>query len=110
MAGVLNNCSRPITLNCRIKRTGKHIKHRLNPTDFKTIPDGEWNLLKKSKVVQGYLDKGELLVGKQKHIEVPDDFEVEVDPTETEEELDLENDESKKGSEEGSEEEGSEEK
>ena len=75
MAGVLNNCRRPITLNCRIKKTGTLIKHRLNPTDFKTIPDGEWNLLKKNKVVQGYLDKGDLMVGSKKHVDVPEDFE-----------------------------------
>ena len=78
MAGVLNNCARPITLNCRIGKTGKIIKHRLNPTDFKSIPEGEWNLIKKNKVVKGYLDKGDLVVGKKKHIEVPDDFEPDV--------------------------------
>jgi len=77
MAGVLNNSRRPITLNCKIKRTGSIIKHRLNPTDFKTIPDGEWNLLKKSKVVQGYIEKGDLMVGNKKVIDVPDDFEPE---------------------------------
>ena len=77
MAGVLNNSARPITLNCKIKKTGRVIKHRLNPMDFKTIPDGEWNLLKKSKVVQGYLDKGDLVSGKKKPVELPDDFEPE---------------------------------
>ena len=98
MAGVLNNSRRPITLNCRIKKTGTLLKHRLNPTDFKTIPDGEWNLIKKSKVVQGWLEKGDLLVGKQKHIEVPEDFEVDVDPTEAEKEADLESDAKKEDS------------
>ena len=79
MAGVLNNTARPITLNCKIKKTGRTIKHRLNPTDFKSIPDGEWNLLKKMKVVKGYLEKGDLVVGRQKPIEVPDDFEPDKD-------------------------------
>ena len=77
MAGVLNNCARPITLNVRVSKTGSLIKHRLNPLDFKTIPDGEWNLIKKSKVVKAYLDKGDLVVGKKK-IQVPDDFEPEL--------------------------------
>ena len=77
MAGVLNNSARPITLNCKIKKTGRVIKHRLNPLDFKTIPDGEWNLLKKSKVVQGYLDKGDLVSGKKKPVDLPDNFELE---------------------------------
>ena len=92
MAGVLNNSSRPMTLNCRVKKTGSLIKHRLNPLDFKTIPDGEWNLIKKSKVVQGWLDKGDLVVVNKKPIQVPEDFE----PEKSEEELaDMENDESK---------------
>lgn len=106
MAGILNNSARPITLNCRIKSTGRVIKHRLNPTDFKTIPDGEWNLIKKSKVVQGWLDQGVLLCGKQKHIEVPEGFEVD-ETDSTEEDLDLESDANK---EQDSKDEGSEEK
>ncbi len=84
MAGILNNCARPITLNCRLKRGGL-VKHRLNPMDFKTIPDGEWNLLKKNPVVQGYLDKGDLVVGKKAPIQVPEDFEQENDNLENEE-------------------------
>jgi len=47
--------------------------------DFKTIPDGEWNLIKKNRVVQGWLDKGELMVGNKKHVDVPDDFEPDKD-------------------------------
>lgn len=92
MAGILNNSARPITLNCRIGKTKKLIKHRLNPMEFKSIPDGEWHLLKKNPVVQGWIDRGDLAVGKKVKPQLPDDFEPEED-----------------GSEEGSSEEGGEE-
>jgi len=63
MAGVYNNTARPMTLNCRQKRGGL-IKYRINPMQTVQIPDGEWNLLKKNKVVDAYLQKGDLATGK----------------------------------------------
>ena len=72
MAGVLNKSARPITIQQKLK-SGKMIKHRLNPLDFKTIPDSDWNVLKKIKLVQKMLDNGDLVVGKKSEVVVNED-------------------------------------
>jgi len=86
MAGVYNNTARPMTLNCRQKRGGL-IKYRINPMQTVQIPDGEWNLLKKSKVVSAYLQKGDLATGKMGII-LPPGFEADEEQKELEENLD----------------------